>query len=284
MTRLDRLDLKARLIVEGFLTGLHQSPYKGFSQEFADYRPYMPGDEIRRIDWLVYGRRDRFYVREYREETNLRAYLLLDTSGSMGYGRGPTKLEYAQCLGAGLAYLLHRQKDGVGLVTFDTRIRSYLPPSAKRSGFMRILEQISNVQPGGETSLTTVLFELAYKLKRRGLVIVISDLLDNPETVLKALRSFKYRKHEMLVLQVLDPEEVTFPFQETAIFRDMETGEEITVQPDQIRDSYRRKMDFFLNHYRRQLLENRISYETMFLDTPYDKALISFLKKRRRML
>jgi len=283
LARLDRLDLKARLVVEGFLSGLHQSPYKGFSQEFADHRPYMPGDEIRRIDWRVYGRRDRYYVREYLEETNLRAYILLDTSGSMGYGDALTKLEYAKYLSAGLAYLLYRQKDGVGIATFDTKIRGYIPPSSKRTGFMRILDMIGKAQPGGDTSLTGVLFDLAQKIQRRGLVIIISDLMDDPDTVLTALRSFKYRKHEILVLQVLDRREVTFPFEETSVFKDLETGEEMTVQPDQVRNSYRRKMEQFLEQYRRRLLENRIACDVLFVDTPYDKALISFLKKRRRL-
>jgi uncharacterized protein (DUF58 family) len=284
LARLTRLDLKARLVVEGFLSGLHQSPYKGFSQEFADYRQYMPGDEIRRIDWKVYGRSDRFYIKEYLEETNLRGYILLDKSGSMGYGEGVTKLEYSKYLAASLAYLLYRQKDGVGIVTFDVRIRDFIPPSSKKLGFMRSLEAVDSCRAGGETSLADVLFELAQKIKRRGLVILISDLLDEPERVLKALRSFKHRKHEILVFQVLDARERTFPFTETALFYDLETGEEMAVQPDFIRQSFQKKMGQFLDHYRHQLREARITYDTLYTDTPYDKALFSCLQKRSRLL
>jgi len=284
LARLSRLDLKARLVVEGFLSGLHQSPYKGFSQEFADYRPYMPGDEIRRVDWKVYGRSDRFYIKEYLEETNLRGYILLDKSGSMGYGEKITKLEYAKYLAASLAYLLYRQKDGVGIATFDTQIRDFIPPSAKKLGFMRILEAVDKAQPSGETSLADVLSDIAQKVKRRGLVILISDLFDDPDRVLKAIRSFKYRKHEILVYQVLDVRERQFPFTETAIFYDLETKEEMAVQPDFIRTSFQKKMAEFLDNYRRRLREARISYDTLYTDTPYDKALFACLQKRRRLL
>lgn len=284
LARLSRLDLKARLVVEGFLSGLHQSPYKGFSQEFADYRPYMPGDEIRRVDWKVYGRTDRFYIKEYLEETNLRGYILLDKSGSMGYGEKVTKLEYAKYLAASLAYLLYRQKDGVGIATFDTRIRDFIPPSAKKLSFMRILETVDKAQPSGETSLADVISDIAQKVKRRGLVILISDLFDDPDRVLKAIRSFKYRKHEILVYQVLDVRERQFPFTETALFYDLETREEMAVQPDFIRSSFQKNMAEFLDNYRRRLQEARITYETLYTDTPYDKALFACLQKRSRLL
>jgi len=283
LARLSRLDLKARLIVEGFLSGLHSSPYKGFSQEFADYRQYMPGDELKRIDWRVYGRSDRFYIKEYQEETNLRAYILLDRSGSMQYGGTLNKLEYAKYLSASLAYLLFKQKDSVGIATFDTAINEIIPPSSKRVNFMRILETIEKSRSGGETSLSNVLFELAQKIKRRGLVILISDLLDEPEVVITALRSFRCRKHEVIVFQILDEDEYKFPFHESAIFSDLEDGTEMIVNPKIIRQSYQKKFAELLNYYKQRLLESYIDYEILFTSTPYDKALFSYLQKRGRL-
>lgn len=282
VARISRLDLRARLVVEGFLSGLHHSPYKGFSQEFADHRQYLPGDEPKRVDWKVYGRTDRYYVKEYQEETNLRAYILLDRSASMGYGH-PAKLEYAKQLCACLTYLLLRQKDGVGLITFDTRIREYIPPSAKQLNLTRILEVIDHTQPGDETSIGEVLSRLGPKIHRRGLVIVVSDLLDDPARVLHALRSFRYRKHEILVLQVLDESERTFPFKDRAVFRDMETGGELELQPDAVRASYQRDFAALMAEYRRAMNEARIDFATFVTSMPFDEALMAFLQKRSRL-
>lgn len=284
LARLSRLDLKARLVVEGFLSGLHQSPHKGFSQEFADYRQYIHGDEPRRIDWKVFARSDRFYIKEYQEETNLRAYILLDKSGSMGYGDKISKLEYAKYLCASLAYILFKQKDGVGIITFDKQINKYVPPSSRKMNYARILDIIENSSSGGETSLAHVLYELAQKTKRRGLVILISDLLDDPDAVIRALRSFRYRKHEILVFQVLDRKERSFPFIDTALFFDLETNAELVIQPRAIRASYEKRMGQLINEYRRRMLEARIDCETIYTDTPYDKALLAFLQKRARLL
>lgn len=283
LARLSRLDLKARLIVEGFLSGLHSSPYKGFSQEFADYRQYMPGDELKRIDWRVFGRSDRFYIREYQEETNLRAYILLDRSGSMQYGRAINKLEYAKYLSASLAYLLFKQKDSVGIATFDTNIKEIILPSSKRVNFMRILETIEKSRPGGETSLSNVLFELAQKIKRRGLVILISDLLDKPELVITSLRSFRCRKHEVIVFQILDEDEHKFPFHESAVFSDLEDGTEMVINPKIIRQSYQKRFAELLDFYKQRLLESYVDYEILFTTTPYDKALFSYLQKRGKL-
>ena len=266
------------------MSGLHTSPYKGFSQEFADYRQYMPGDEPRRLDWKVYGRTDRFYIKEYQDETNLRAYILLDKSGSMGYGSGMTKLEYAKYLGATLAYLFHKQRDSVGIATFDTTINEYIPPSAKRTNFMHILTAIDHARAGAETSLSKVLSQLAQKIKRRGLVIVLTDLLDEPDTVLRALKSFRYRKHELLVLHILDKDESTFPFNKQAVFVDMETRNEMTIQPEIIRESYKKRFQKLLETYRKKLLSAHIGYELLFTDTPYDRALLAYLHKRGMML
>jgi uncharacterized protein (DUF58 family) len=284
LARLSRLDIKAKLVVEGFMSGLHSSPYKGFSQEFADYRQYMPGDEPKRIDWKVFARSDRFYIKEYQEETNLRAYILLDKSGSMGYGRKINKLEYVKYLGASLAYMLFRQKDSVGIATFDTEIREIVPPSSKRTNFMHILKVIDQAKPSGETSLSTILFQLAQKIKRRGLVILLSDLFDEPDSVVKSLRSFRYRKHEILVFHILDIDEHTFPFSKSAIFRDLEDGTELVIQPDAIRESYHKNFNKLLEFYRYRLLESHVDYEMIYTHTPYDKALFSYLQKRGRLL
>ncbi|MGQ9465413.1 MAG: DUF58 domain-containing protein [bacterium] len=284
IARLARLDLKARLVVEGFLTGLHHSPYKGFSQEFTDHRPYIPGDELKRIDWKVFARRDRFYIKEYQEETNLRAYILLDKSGSMGYGRHTTKLEYAKFLSACLAYLLFKQRDGVGIISFDTKINDFIPPSAKRINFTRIIETIEGINSGNETSLAQVLFELGQKIKRRALVILISDLFDKPELVLKSLRSFRARKHEIIVFQIIDAQEFTFPFRETAIFQDMETNENIVIDPAAIHNSYQKRFRDFLDYYRRGMREACLDYELINTEQKFDQALFAYLQKRAKLL
>jgi uncharacterized protein (DUF58 family) len=278
------LDIKARLVVEGFLSGLHASPFKGFSQEFADYRQYMPGDELKRIDWKVFGRSDRFYIKEYQEETNLRAYILFDKSGSMGYGKKITKIEYAKYLGASLAYMLFKQKDNVGIATFDTDIREIFPPSSRRSNFTMILRAIEDAIPGGETAMTDVLYHLAQKLKKRGLVILLSDMLDNPEDVVRSLRSFRYRKHEILVFQIVDPDESDFPFDRPAIFADLEDDSEMIINPGLIRDRYRKRFREFISFYHRQLLESHIDHTVLHTSTSYDKALFAYLQKRTRLL
>jgi uncharacterized protein (DUF58 family) len=278
------LDIKARLVVEGFLSGLHASPFKGFSQEFADHRQYMPGDELKSIDWKVYGRSDRFYIKEYQEETNLRAYILLDKSGSMGYGRSISKLEYAKYLSASLAYMLFKQKDNVGIATFDTRIREIIPPSSRRTNFMMILKAIADANPGGETNMNGVLYQLARRIKRRGLVILLSDLLDEPGDLVKALRSFRHRKHEILVFQILDSDELDFPFSESAIFADLEDGSEQVISPQLIRERYRIRFREFIDYYHRRLLESHIDHSVLRTNTAYDKALFAYLQKRSRLL
>lgn len=283
LARLSRLDLKAKLVVEGFMSGLHMSPYRGFSQEFVDYRQYMPGDEPKRIDWKAYSRTDRFYIKEYQEETNLRAYLVLDTSGSMGYGEKISKLEYAKYLCASLAYLFVKQKDSVGIATFDTEIRTLIPPSARQTNFKHILQAIERTEPHGETALSDIMLQLAQKIKRRGLVILISDLLDDPVRVVRSLRSFRYRKHEILVFHILDKDEETFPFTMPAVFRDLEDATEITIEPRLMRDSYRKRFQELLSSYHRSLLEAHIDHEIMYTVMPYDRALFRCLQKRGRL-
>lgn len=284
ISRLKGIDVKARLVVEGFVTGLHRGPYKGFSVEFAEHRPYMPGDPIRHIDWKVYGKTDRFYIKEYEEETNLRAYIILDASGSMGYTSGGiSKLEYGCYLGASLAYLMLKQQDSVGLLTFDTRIRKYIPPRSVGRHLHAILKELTEITPAEETDLGVSLYELAQRVKRRGLIIVISDLLDDADKVVRGLKLFRHRKHEVIVFHVLDPFEVNFPFENEVILKDMETGEEVPAVPWDIRRDYRSQVAAWISRYRSVLRQSGIDYIPINTQTTFDVALFSYLEKRQRM-
>jgi len=284
ISRLSNIELKARLVVEGFITGLHKSPYHGFSVEFAEHRQYMPGDEIKRIDWKVYGKTDRFYIKEYEEETNLKSYILLDRSGSMGYtSGGVTKLEYGCYLSAALTYLMLIQRDSVGLVTFDNKIRKYLTPRSVKSYLYQILRELQNTESGGTTDVSIILHNIADRIKRRGLIILISDLMDEPEKIIKGLKHFRHRQHELLLFQILDPLEVDFSFSKDAIFKDMESSEEINTQTWHIRNEYRKQVKEFISYYKKECRENRIDY--IFMDTRegFDQALFKYLIKRKRM-
>jgi uncharacterized protein (DUF58 family) len=282
--RLSRLDLVARLVVEGFITGLHRSPYHGFSVEFSEYRPYMPGDPLRHVDWKVWGRTDRFYVKQFEEETNLRAYLLLDSSGSMGYTSGEvTKLRYAVYLSAALSYLMLLQRDAVGMVTFDTKIRSYLPPRSVFSYLHVLLREMDQLKSRGKTHVSNTFHDLAERLKRRGLIIVLSDLFDDPGNVLNALKHFRHRKHEVIVFHILDPMETNFGFEGDTLFVDMETGDKIHTQPWHIRSEYRKKVDKFLEDYKRECRQHRIDYVAMDTSQPFDMALFKYLVMRKRI-
>lgn len=282
--KLRRIDLKARLVVEGFLTGLHRSPFKGFSVEFAEYRQYMPGDELKRIDWKVYAKTDRYYIREYQEETNLRAYLLLDTSGSMAYASNKiSKLEYASYIAASLTYLLLKQKDSVGLVQFGTKIEKYIPPRQTGSHLSVLLHNLDKIKPSGETDLSQTFHQLAERIRRRGLVIILSDLFDDKERVIKALRHFRHRKHEVLVFHILDPNELKFAFSSPLVLKDLESKNELTIDPRTIRKEYQQALDDFFNDFRRRCHESRIDYHLITTDMPFDRALFSYLEKRKRL-
>jgi uncharacterized protein (DUF58 family) len=284
ISRLKGIDIKARLVVEGFVSGLHRGPYKGFSVEFAEHRQYMPGDPIRYIDWKVYGKTDRFYIKEYEEETNLRAYIIIDGSGSMGYSSdGITKLEYGCYLAASLAYLMLKQQDSVGLLIFDTKLRRYIPPRSVKRHLHVLLKEIAAVTAREETDLGESLHELAQRVKRRGLIILISDLLDDEERVIRGLKLFRHMKHEVIVFHVLDPYEVTFPFEHEVILRDMETGEEIPAVPWEIRREYRGRVGSWIDRYRTVLRQSGIDYVPIKTSTTFDVALFSYLEKRQRL-
>ena len=283
LSRLGSMELVARLVVEGFITGLHKSPYQGFSVEFAEHRQYMPGDEIRYIDWKVFAKSDRYYVKKFEEETNLRSYILLDASGSMGYrSNGLSKLEYGSYLAASLSYLMLKQRDSVGLVTFDTEIKEYIPPRGEATHLKAILSTLGNLTPGNETQISRIFHELAKRIVRRGLIIVISDLIDQPQSTLSALKHFRHSKHEVIVFHLMDPAEMDFPFEGPVIFRDMETAETLPTQADALRDAYRDELESFLQAYRRGCGANAIDYVLMPTSEPYAMALASYLSHRQR--
>jgi uncharacterized protein (DUF58 family) len=284
VTRLSGMDLKARLVVEGFVAGLHKSPHRGFSVEFAEHRPYMPGDPLRHVDWKVYAKTRRVYVKEFEEETNLRGYLLLDASGSMGLGSGEvTKFEYAAHLAAALAYLMIRQRDSVGLLLFDREVRRFLPPRSARGQLHHLLREIEAARTGERTDVAASLQTLSERIHRRGLIILLSDLMDSPEAILRALRQFRHRKHELVVFHIMDPAEFDLPYDEEVVLRDLETGQEMLTQPWRIRSEYARSVADWCDAYRRACHESSIDYVPMNTTTPFDHALFEYLKKRKRL-
>ena len=283
VARLGTLELKARTVVEGFLSGLHRSPFKGFSVEFAEYRQYMPGDDLSTIDWKVYARTDRHYVKKFEEETNLDCHILLDVSGSMNYGsRGLTKHEYAQCLAASLGYLMNRQRDRVGLAAFDDAIRVMLPASA-RSGHLRsLLITLEQAKLGTLTNVSKPLHQLADTLNKRGMVVLISDLLDDPEQVVRGLKHFQFRGTEVVVFQVLDPDEIEFPFERTTRFEDLETADEVMAVPSMVREHYLKAIGALLERYKRELGSAGIDYHLLRTDQPLELALMAYLSTRAK--
>lgn len=278
------MSLRARLVVEGFITGLHKSPYHGFSVEFSEHRPYMAGDEIKNVDWKIYGRTDRFYIKQFEEETNLKSYILLDASASMGYtSGGVTKLEYGSYLAAALTYLMLKQRDAVGLTIFDERIRVHIPPRSKFSYLEVLLEMLENLSPGNQTDLSITFHELAERIKRRGLIIVISDLFDNMDKVINGLKHFRHKKHEVIVFHILDPAEVEFSFDRYTTFIDVETGERLTTEPWHLKRNYLEKIAEFINYYKVHCREHRIDYTLIKSSESLDTALTGYLNRRRRI-
>jgi uncharacterized protein (DUF58 family) len=286
IARLGTLELRARTIVEGFLSGLHRSPFKGFSVEFAEYRQYLPGDDLSSIDWKVYARSDRYYVKKFEEETNVDCYLLLDISRSMGYGRrdGITKLEYAQMLAASLAYLMNRQRDAVALTTFDDSIVTMLPPGARPGHMRSLLVTLDRATLGTRTDVSKPLHVLADAIAKRGMVVLISDLLDDPERVVDGLRHFRFKGTDVVVFHVMDPDELTFPFERASKFRDMEAGDEIMAVPSLVRASYIEELERVLDFYRRELGSTGIDYRLVNTSEPLELALMSYLSNRSRYM
>jgi uncharacterized protein (DUF58 family) len=285
VARLGTLELKARTIVEGVLSGLHRSPFKGFSVEFAEYRQYIPGDDLATIDWKVYARTDRHYVKKFEEETNLDCHVVLDASGSMAYGSaGITKFEYAQCLAASLGYLMNRQRDAVGLTAFDDGITAMLPASARPGHLRAMLITLDRLQPGRETDVGTPLHQLADSLTRRGMVVLISDLLDEPDRVVRGLKHFQFRGTDVIVFHVLDPDEVRFPFERPTRFEDLETDDEVMAVPSLVRGHYLDAMNALIERYRRELGACGIDYCQLTTDQPLEMGLLAYLSTRARKM
>ena len=283
VARLATLELKAATVVEGFLSGLHRSPFKGFSVEFAEYRQYIHGDDLSTIDWKVYARNDRHYVKKFEEETNLHCHILLDISRSMEYGsRGINKFEYAQCLAASLGYLMNRQRDGVGLAAFDDQIRTMLPASARPGHLRALLVTLDRLQLGRDTNVGKPLHQLAESLSKRGMVVLISDLLDEPERVIRGLRHFQFRGSDVIVFQVLDPDEIDFPFERATRFEDLETADEVTAIPAMAREQYLSAMNNLLDRYKRELGSAGIDYHLLSTAQPLEMALLAYLSTRAR--
>jgi len=285
IAQLQGLGLRARTIVEGYVSGLHRSPYHGFSIEFAEHREYAPGDDLRYLDWKVFGRTDKYYLKQFEEETNLVCQLLLDTSQSMSY-RGPaaalSKLDYARCLAAALAYLVLHQQDSVGLVTFDREVRSVVRASSSPSNLQNLL-QVMEAEPGAEKTDTAAVFhDAAERFKKRGIVVILSDLFDDLEPILAGLRHFRHRRHEVIVFQILDPAELDFPFQQLTRFVGLEQGPAAVVEPRALRQAYLHEFERFLQQVRIGCRRHQVDHVLVRTDQPPDQVLSSYLASRQR--
>jgi len=284
IARLGTMELKARTVVEGFLSGLHRSPYKGFSVEFAEYRQYLPGDDLSALDWKVYARSDRHYIKKYEEESNVECHLLLDVSGSMSYGgtSGMTKLEYASVLAASLAFLMHRQRDACGLIAFDEKIALRLPASARHGQLHALLVALERLRPGRRSDVGRPLQLLAEALVRRSMIVLISDLLDDPEPIITGLKHLRFRGSDVVVFQIHHPDELTFPFQGSARFTDLESADTVVADPAGIRDEYLRELKRLHARYEHALRAIGIDYVPLDSSQPLDFALTAYLAARSR--
>lgn len=285
VAKLKTLELKAKTVVEGFMVGHHKSPYHGFSVEFSQHRPYMQGDSLKNLDWKVFAKSERYFIKQYEEETNLLAHVIIDTSKSMAYKHDAaiTKFEYSKILGASLIYLLLRQQDSVGLALYSDDIKTYLPPKAKSTYFKQLIIEIEKTIPSNLTRTSVSINHIAEKITKRGLVIVISDFFDEVDDILDSLKKFYYKKNEVIVFHILDPIERTFGFNNDSIFIDMETGEKLSTQPIQIQKAYTDSFNDYLSEFKSGCLKYGFDYNLIDTKSPFDFALMSFFKKRTRL-
>ena len=287
ISKLANIELKAKFVVEGFIAGLHKSPYHGFSVEFAEHRQYMPGDDLKYLDWKVLGRTDRYYIKQFEEETNLKSYIIVDSSRSMQFRSSESglssaspfskifrkkeqvkaavkssisKLEYSTYIAASLAVLMNFQKDAAGLVVYDESVKTFIPPKATSQNLKLILNQLASIQPSGKTNTASALNLVAERIKRRGLVIIFSDLFDDQTAVINALKHFRYKRNEVIMFQVLDPAEMNFAIDSPTIFKDMETNKEMLSQPISVMNSYKDAVKEFIDNYKTACLSNNIDY------------------------
>jgi uncharacterized protein (DUF58 family) len=283
LAKLEGLELRARMIVEGFVSGTHRSPYHGFSIEFAEHREYVPGDDLRHVDWKVFGKTDKYYLKQYEEETNLVSHLLLDTSESMRYRSDAaplSKLEYAECVAAALAYLILRQQDSVGLATFDNEVRSLVRASGNPSHLRQLLDVMSASTAGRKTATGAIFHDLAERLKKRGVVIVLSDLFDDLAPMIAGLKHFRHRRHEVILFHVLDPAELDFPFRQPTLFKGLEGWPDLLADPRSLSQAYLREFGNYLKEIRQGCRALRIDYVEMRTDQPFDIALSAYLASR----
>jgi uncharacterized protein (DUF58 family) len=282
-SQIKRLDLRAQMIVKGFLQGIHASPYQGFSVEFSEHRRYTHGDDPKDIDWLAYAKTDRYYIKKFEAETNITGYLVLDTSQSMAYTyrQQLTKLEYCICLAAALTYLMLMQQDPIGLVTFDRKIRASLFPRSRRSQFAAILSQLTKLKPGGETELQGPMRQLLAMLRHRSLIMLMSDLLSDVDSTLDSIRMLRHAGHDVIVFHILDEAEVTFPFNGLVQLNDPETRQSVNVNADDIGSEYRENIRIYREELRRGCNQSRIDYVALDTSMPYDTALTEYLLSRR---
>jgi len=310
ISKLANIELKAKFVVEGFIAGLHKSPYHGFSVEFAEHRQYMPGDDLKYLDWKVLGRTDRYYIKQFEEETNLKSYIIVDSSRSMQFRSSESelnsvsplkklfrkkeqvqsaikssisKLEYSTYIAASLAMLMNFQKDAAGLVVYDESVKTFIPPKATSQNLKLILNKLASIEPSGKTNTASALNLVAERIKRRGLVIIFSDLFDDQTAVINALKHFRYKRNEVIMFQVLDPAEMNFAIDSPTIFKDMETSKEMLSQPISVMNSYQDAVKEFIDNYRNACLSNNIDYVLLSTETPFDQALLGYLNKRKRL-
>jgi uncharacterized protein (DUF58 family) len=281
LAKVRNLELQARLVVEGYLSGMHKSPYHGFSVEFAQHREYVPGDDLKHLDWKVFSRTGRFYLKQYEEETNLACWMLVDASESMRYGSGPvSKYDYACMSAAAMAYLTLHQQDSVGFVTFDNQVRQFLKPSSQASHLKEIVNLMNRGAPREKTRLAPIFHDLAERVTRRAIIVLLSDLFDEPEDVLAGLQHLRYRRHEVVVMHVLDRAELEFPFQEATLFRGLEQYPELLADPRSLRDGYLEQVDTFLTGLQRGCRGQNIDYVQLRTDRSLGVALSSYLAHR----
>jgi uncharacterized protein (DUF58 family) len=282
LASLQGLDLQARMVVEGTIAGMHKSPFHGFSVEFAEHREYVAGDDIRHVDWKVWSKTDKYYLKQYEEETNLLTYLLLDTSESMAYASGDnvTKLQYAQFVAAALAYLILQQQDAVGLATFDERVGRYLKPSGQPSHLKDMIRIMDAVPAAQKSDMGIIFHDLAERFKKRGVVAILSDLFDDVPRIIQGLKHFRHRRHEVIVFHVLDPAELEFPFRQTTLFQGLEGLPEVLTEPAALRRAYQAEFGSYISELRKGCRMVDIDYVPLRTDRPLDQALSSYLASR----
>ena len=285
ISKIENLSLRAKLVVEGFIIGLHKSPYHGFSVEFSEHRPYSSGDEIKFIDWKLLARTDRLYIKQFEEETNLKCHIIFDKSKSMSYSSNKiTKFEYAKNLAASLSYLMIKQQDAVGLNIFDEEIKISIPPKSKTSHLNLLLGTLHKCKPSGITKISNILHLLAESIKKKGLIILISDLLDDQSEVIKGLRHFRYKGHEIIIFHILDEKELSLDFNDSMKFVDLENSKSILTDPRHIKFDYIKAVSSFCDNYKTECEKNKIDYIRINTSDALEKSLIEYLIKRSRLI